>query len=174
MRRIHTGTFFFLFLLSALTPLGFSQLRNLSQFTRDRVRQDQTYFILHDNGTAEYVWSSEWTHTTAYAYEGKSAIFVWHFKDGTKAYSQQGKGVGEIGKNSGYFLTDKSAELEDIHGKKFQPMTLGNYPVKVELWIGEISDSKGYSPEVLGDEVCIQAPGIEYNISYRSTDCPHD
>lgn len=172
MHRIPRCTFL-LILLSFLTPSGFSQLRNLSEYTQDRIKPDQTYFVLHDTGSAEFAWASEWTHMTANTYDGKSAIFVWHFKDGSKAYSQQGTGIGDIGKNSGYLLTDKSADLEDIHRKKIQPLTLNNYPVKVELWIGEINDSKGYSPEAFGDEVCIQAPGIEYNVSYRFSECPH-
>jgi len=172
MHRIIRGTFF-LFLLSVLATSGVSQLRNLSQHTRDRINPERTNFVLHDNGSAEFVWSSEWTHMTANAYDGKSAIFVWHFKDGSKAYSQQGMGIGEIGKNSGYLVTDKSADLEDIHRKKIQPLTLNNYPVKVELWVGEIGDSEGYSLEFLGDDACVQVSKIEYNIPYRFSECPH-
>ena len=172
MRRIIPGIFFVV-LLSVLIASGFSQLRNISQYTRDRINPDQTYFVLHDNGSAEFVWSSEWTQMTAMAYDGRSAIFVWHFKDGSKAYSQQGRGIGEIGKNTGYLVTDKSAGLEDIHRKKIQPLTLNNYPVKVELWVGDIGDSQGYSPEFLGDDACVSVPGIEYNILYRFSECPH-
>lgn len=173
MHRMIRSTFF-LVLLSVLTASGFSQLRNLSQYTRDRIIPDRTYFVLHDNGSAEFVWASEWTHMTANAYDGKSAIFVWHFKDGSKAYSQQGIGIGEIGKSMGYLVTDKSANLEDIHRKKIQPLTLNNYPVKVELWVGQVGDSEGYSLEFLGDDACVQAPSIEQNITYRFSECPHN
>ena len=172
MHRILKGTFV-LILLSVLTASGISQLRNLSQYTRDRINPERTYFVLHDTGSAEFVWSSEWTHMTANANDEKSAIFVWHFKDGSKAYSQQGQGIGEIGKNSGYLVTDKAADLEDIHRKKIQPLKIDNYPVKVELWVGEISESGGYSLEFLGDDACMQTPRIEYNVSYRFAACPH-
>jgi hypothetical protein len=161
----------FILLLGGLSSFAVSQLRNLSEFTQDRINTAQTYFVLHDNGDAEFVWASEWTHTTANANDGKAAIIIWYFKDGSKAYSQQGEGIGEIGKNSGYSLTNKSSSLEDIHRKKLQPLTRMNYPVKVELWIGEMGDSTGYSPEMLGDEACFQAAGIEYNTSYRFSTC---
>jgi hypothetical protein len=171
MHHIRRSTLF-LVLLSVLAPSGFSQLRNLSEYTQDRINPTKTYFVLHETGSAEFVWSSEWTHTTANALDGKSAIFVWQFKDGSKAYSQQGVGIGEIGKSSGYLLTDKSADLEDIHRKKIQPLTLNNYPVKVELWIGGIGDSEGYSLEIHGDDACVQTPSIKYNIPYSFSECP--
>ena len=157
--------------MGSLGPFANSQLRNLSQYTRDRINTAQTCFVLHDTGDAEYVWVSEWTHATAYAADGKSAILVWHFKDGSKAYSQQGKGVGEFGKTTGYLITDKSPDLEDLHRKKIQPLTRDNYPVKLELWIGEIVDSTGYAPEAKGDEVCFNAAAIEYNIPYHFSSC---
>jgi hypothetical protein len=172
MRHTIIRGVFFLILLSVLSASGVSQLRNLSPYTRDRINPERTYFVLRDNGSAEFVWSSEWTHMTANAYDGKSAIFVWHFKDGSKAYSQQGLGIGEFGKNSGYLVTDKSADLEDIHRKKIQPLTLNNYPVKVELWVGEVSESEGYSLEFLGDDACVQTPSIKYNVTYSFTACP--
>lgn len=162
---------FLMFLVSILSPFANSQLRNFSQYNRDRINTDQTRFVLHDTGEAEYVWVSEWNHATAYAYDGKSAIVVWHFKDGTKAYSQQGEGVGEFGKTTGYLITDTSPYLEDIHRKKIQPLTRDNIPVKIELWIGEIVDSTGYVPEFKGDEACFQAAAIEYEISYYFSEC---
>ena len=171
MRRTIRGTFF-LVLLSALALSGFSQLRNLSQFTQDRINPERTYFILHENGSAEFSWASEWTHMTANAYEDKAAIFVWHFKDGSKAYAQQGSGIGEIGKNSGYLLVEKAGDLEDIHRKKIQPLTLNNYPIKIELWIGTIKDPAEYALETLGDEACFPPSKIEYNSTYRSAECP--
>jgi hypothetical protein len=163
--------FFLVLLIGGMSPFAISQLRNISEFLQDRINNDQTYFVLHDEGNAEFAWASEWTTATAYANDGKSIILVWHFKDGTKAYSQQGEGIAELGKNSGYLLKNKSRNLEDLHRKKIQPLTLGNYPVKIELWIGEIGDSKGYSPEVLGDEACFIAPEIGYKNTYHFSGC---
>jgi hypothetical protein len=162
---------FLVFLLNAISPPAFSQLRNISQYSQDRINTEQTYFVLHDTGVAEFGWASEWTHMTPLANEGKSAMFLWNFKDGSKAYSTQEQDVGEIGKSLGFLLTGKSSNLEDVHHKKIQLLTLNNYPVKVELWIGEIGDSAGFSPEVLGDAVCLDAPGIEHNRSYHFSSC---
>jgi hypothetical protein len=162
---------FLLFLLIIAGPPGICQLRNLSEYDVDRINTERTHFVLHDTGKAEFVWSSEWTHVTAYANDGKSAIVIWHFRDGSKAYSQQGEGIGEFGKNAGYLIANQASNLEDIRGGKIQPMTLDNYPVKVELWIGEIGEDKSYSPEMMGDEACFNEPGIEYNISYHFSGC---
>ena len=162
---------YFTILMSSIIPFANAQLRNMSEYTQDRINTEQTYFVLHDTGEAEYVWVSEWTHTTAYAADGKSAILVWHFKDGKKAYSQQGEGVGEFGKTTGYLITDTSRVLEDIHRNKIQPLSLVNYPVKIELWIGKIEDSTGYAPEAKGDEACFKAPAIEYNIQWHFSSC---
>jgi hypothetical protein len=170
MRRYKRAVLLML-LVGILSPFAISQLRNLSEYSRDCINTAQTHFVLHDTGAAEFGWASEWTHTTANANDGKSAIFIWHFKDGSKAYSEQGDGIGEIGKNSSYLLTNASSNLEDIHRKKIQPLTLNNYPVKVELWIGEIGNSAGYSPEILGDEACFKASSIEYNTSYKFSSC---
>jgi len=173
MRRCKKAVFLML-LMGSLIPFVSSQLRNFSEYNRDRINVEQTYFVLHDTGDAEYVWTSEWTHITAYANDSKSAILVWHFKDGLKAYSQQGEGIGEFGKNTGYLITDKSNKLDDLHCKKIQPLTRDNYPVKVELWIGEIGDSTGYLLEAVGDEVCFKAAAIEYNIPYYFSGCRAD
>jgi hypothetical protein len=170
MRHCQKAVFLML-LVGILSPFAISQLRNLSEYSQDRINIARTYFVLHETGKAEFVWTSEWTHTTANANDGKSAIFIWHFKDGSKAYSEQGEGIGEIGKNSGYLLTNAASNLEDIHRKKIQPLTRNNYPVKVELWIGEIGDSTGYSPELLGDEACFKASSIEYGISHKFSGC---
>ncbi len=165
---------FLLFLMIAMRPSANSQLRNMSEYSQDRINLDKTYFVLHDNGAAEFVWASEWTHDTANAYDGKSAIFVWHFADGSKAYSQQGEGIGMIGRNAGFLLTDKASSLEDIHRNKIQPLTRSNFPVKVELWIGEIAEATGYKPENQGDEACLDASSIEYNKPYHFSDCKSD
>ena len=150
--------------LSAASPFGFAHLRNLSEYSHDCIHIDQTSFALRENNAADFQWASEWTHTTAYAHPDKKAIFVWKFKDGIKAYSHQGDFIlGDLGKATGYLITGQSANLEDIHGKKIQPMTPSNYPVEFELWIGEIEDSTGYAPENLLDKVCFDAQSIRLN-----------
>jgi hypothetical protein len=161
-------------LLIVMSSSSVSQLRNISEYSQDRINTDLTCFVLHDTVAAEFVWASEWTHMTVNANESKSAIFVWHFKDGSKAYSQQGEGIDAIGKSSGFLLTNKAANLEDIQRRKIQPLTRNNYPVKVELWIGEIEDSTGYKPEAMGDEACFNSQGIEYNTLYYFSNCRPD
>jgi hypothetical protein len=165
---------FLVLLIGFFGPVAMSQLRNISEFTQDRINTAQTSFLLRDTGKAEYVWASEWTTSTAYAADGKSAILIWYFKDGSKAYSQQGDGIGEFGKTTGYLIKDKADNLEDIHGKKIQLLTRDNYPVKIELWIGDVGDSTGYSPEVKGGEVCFKDAAIEYNVSYHFSACPEN
>lgn len=162
---------FFVLLLTCATVYAHAQLRNFSEYNRDRINTDQTYFVLHDTGIAEYAWASEWTHSTAYAADGKSAILVWHFKDGQKAYSQQGEGIGEFGKTTGYLISDTSGHLQDIHGNRIQPMSVNNYPVKIELWIGDVEDSTGFKPEAKGDEICFEASAITHDSTYYFSDC---
>jgi len=162
---------FLILLISGPILYASAQLRNMSQYSRDRINTEQTGFVLHNTGEAEYVWVSEWTHMTAYAAADKAAILVWHFKDGTKAYSQQGEGVGEFGKTTGYLITDKAAELEDVHRRKIQPLSRGNFPVKIELWIGEIDGSTGYLLQEKGDEACFEADAVEYDTPYHFTSC---
>ncbi len=148
-------------LLSMASPSGFAQLRNLSEYSHDCINVDQTVFVLREKDTAEFHWASEWTHTTAYAQPEKEAIFAWKFKDGSKAYSNQGDFIlGDLGKATGYLIIGKSANLEDINGKKIQPLTSANYPVELELWIGEIDGSTGYKPEHLLDKVCFEGSSI--------------
>jgi hypothetical protein len=169
--RCLTRTAFLLFLLNGISQTAFSQLRNLSEYSQDRISTDKTYFVLQDTGKAEFGWGSEWTHMTVNANVDKSAMFLWYFKDGSKAYSLQAEDMGEIGKSSGFLLAGQSSNLEDIRRKKIQPLTRNNYPVKVELWIGKIDDSTGFSLEIVGDAVCLDAPGIEYNHSYHFSSC---
>ena len=158
-------------LLSAANPYAFSQLRNLSEYSQDCIHSDKTYFVLHDTGIADFGWASQWTHTTANAYPDKAAMFLWKFKDGSKAYARQGDRIGDLGQATGYLVADHAATLEDVHRKEIQPMTIANYPVEVELWIGEIGDSTGFSPEMLADKACFDAPRIEFNRTYRSSEC---
>jgi hypothetical protein len=170
--RNATRASLFIFLLGAVSSIGLSQLRNLSQFERDCLNRKGTYFILRDGGEAEFGWASEWTHITSNANDGKAAIVVWHFKDGSKAYSLQAENIGEIGMNSGYFLTAKSSNLEDVHRKKIQPLTKTNFPIKVELWIGALDNESGYSFDLFGDVLCFNEAKIEQNRTYQFTDCP--
>jgi hypothetical protein len=160
-------------LLMGMSSSGSAQLRNNSEYMQDSINPDKTYFILHDTGAAEFGWASEWSNASADFYSEKSAIFLWHFKDGSKFYSLQEQQIGEIGKNSGFLLTRKSSKLEDIHRKSMQPLTQDNYPVRVELWIGEVGDLNGFSPEIPGAALCLKAPGqkIEYNRPYHFSLC---
>ena len=169
--RQFPGAAFLLSFLIATSSQGFSQLRNLSPYERDCINTDQTHFVLHEAGAADFKWASEWTHMTANAIPEKSAMFVWHFKDGTKAYARQGDFIGDAGGIKGYLFTDQDSSLEDIHRKKIQPMTLKNYPVKVELWIGEVGDATGFAPETMVDAACFDAQTIEYEKPYHFADC---
>ena len=171
MRHTFSMAFMAVFLIAA-SPSGFSQLRNLSEYTQDCIHISQTSFVLREKDSAEFQWASEWTHTTAYAYPDKKAIFIWKFKDGSKAYSHQGDFlIGDLGKATGYFITGQSANLEDAHGKKIQPMTAANYPVEFELWIGEIDDATGYAPEMLLDRVCYEPQSIQLNSPQHFSRC---
>jgi hypothetical protein len=170
--RFAIGTSLIVFLMTAMSSSGFSQLRNLSEYLQDCINVEKTYFILRDTDVTEFGWASEWTHVTANATEGKAAIFLWHFKDGSKAYSLQVEDIGDIGKNSGYLLANKSANLEDVHRKKIQPLTRNNFPVKVELWIGTIENEAGYTLETLGDAACFNESKIENNRTYHFSECP--
>jgi hypothetical protein len=171
--RLATKVSVLLFLFAAMSSSGFSQLRNLSEYSQDRINPDKTYFILRDTGATEFGWASEWTHVTANSMEGKSAIFLWHFKDGSKAYSLQAEDIGDIGKNAGYLLANKSSNLEDVHRKKIQPMARNNFPVKVELWIGKIENEAGYILEMLGDSACLKETTIENNRTCHFSECSH-
>jgi hypothetical protein len=159
-------------LLGAAIPSGYSQLRNLSEYSLDCINVDQTDFTLREKDAAEFRWASEWTHTTAYAYPDKKAIFVWKFKNGSKAYTNQGDFfLGDLGKASGYLITGQSTNLEDVRRKGIQPMTASNYPVELELWIGEIEDSTGYAPETLLDKVCYDGQSIQLDHPHRFSRC---
>ena len=107
-----------LIILIAALPLAYSQLRNHSPYDQDRINPEQTGFILHDNGTVDFQWTSEWTEMTAQSCNDEAAIFIWHLKDGTKAYSRQGELVADFGKSTAYLLAQKSSTLEDASGKK--------------------------------------------------------
>lgn len=159
------------FLLCAVSLPGFSQLRYNSEYTQDRINTEQTSFMLRDSGAAEYHCASEWTTMTVQSYLNNAAMFVWHFKDGTKAYTRQVEYVGDIGKLTEFLTTNQTPRLEDRQGKKIQPLTRDNYPVRVEVWIGEFTDSDGHKPEILIDQVCCEAQTIEYNQPYYFVQC---
>jgi hypothetical protein len=159
------------FLLNITPPPGFSQLWNISDYLHDRINTEETYFILHDTGEAEFAWASEWTNDTVQNNENRSAMFLWHFKDGTIAYSLQQQFIGDIGKNAGFLVTAQSQHLEDIHRNQIQPLSRNNYPVKVELWIGNVGHSNGFSPEFMGEAVCLNVQSIEPDRKYLFSGC---
>ena len=158
---LHTGALF-----------AFSQLRNASPYVQDRINIENTYFVLYDANEADFSWASEWTQTTARTQAEMTALFKWHFKDGSVAYTRQGQYVGDIGMFQPYLLTDESKNLKDIHGDPVQPMTLANYPVKIELWVGTAEDQKDFKPEILVDSLCFNEEKIEYGYAYYFYDCP--
>lgn len=156
---------------NAIASSGFSQLRMPSPYFQDRINPEATYFVLYDKNTAEFGWSTEWTQTTARTSDYGTATFLWHFKDGTQAYMNQEGYIGDFGMLKGYLETKTASELKDNKGNVVQPMTLKNYPVKIELWIGATVDEAGYASEILVDAVCFEADTIEYGHSYYFTSC---
>jgi hypothetical protein len=165
------GVSFFAFLLCAVCPSVFSQLRYNSEYSQDRINTDLASFMLHDSGAAEYQCASEWTTMTIQSYLNNTVVFLWHFRDGTKAFARQAEYVGDIGKLTGYLVSNKTPDLEDQQGKKIQPMTRNNPPVRVEVWIGDFADSKGYSTDMLIDKACFDAQAVEYNQLYHFEAC---
>jgi hypothetical protein len=159
-------------LLITAAPSGFPQLRYISPYSEDRINTDQTFFVLKNPTTALFGWASEWTQLTVQNYEDNQAIFLWHFKDGTKAYSRYVEyDIGDAGKSTSYLLKSNSSDLEDASRKKIQPLTLSNYPVKIELWVGEVS-STGYRLDTMMGESCLDAKSIELGRTYHFSDCP--
>jgi len=171
MRRI-AGIALFTFLLQFSSLECFSQLRSPSEFNRDGINIEHTYFVLYDATEAGFGWASEWTQTTARTYADKTAFFKWHFKDGSFAFTRQGDHIGDIGMITKYLLTDESGKLSDIKGNAIQPMTLDNYPVKIELWLGTKEDREDIKPEILVDAVCNDQTDIQYGYAYYFNDCP--
>ncbi len=170
MRPI-VGVTIFLFCLTIAVPAGMPQLRNLSNYGQDCINVDQTYFALHDSGAAEFVWASEWTHLSANNFPEKMVMLIWHFRDGSKAYSRVIDQLGDAGGSTGYYLAGKATSLKDAHDKTIQPMTRENYPVKIELFVGDYTESKGYVPETLVDNACLVAQKIDINHQYFFTPC---
>ena len=150
---------------------GYPQLRYNSDYALDRVNPELTSFTLHDTGAAEYQCASEWTTLTVQTNLTKTAMFLWHFNDGTKAFARQVEYVGDIGARTDFLMVNQFSNLEDKLGKKVQPMTRENFPVKVEVWIGEFGESGGYSPEILVDKACFDLKSIEMNHPYSSKAC---
>jgi hypothetical protein len=170
MRQLCKAAFFVAFLFTFDHP-GFAQLRYSSDYSVDRINTDQTSFTLHSSGSAEYRCASEWTTMTIQINLTKTAMFVWHFKDGTKAFARQVEYVGDIGARTEFLMINPFSELEDKQGKKIQPMTRDSFPVKVEVWIGEFGDSNGYSPESMIDKACFDSQAIEYDRPYLFKGC---
>jgi hypothetical protein len=165
---IRVGLLLFFFLSAGVS--GISQLRNLSNYGQDCINIEKTYFVLNDTGSAEFVWASEWTHISANNFPEKTAMLVWNFKNGSKAYSRVIEQLGDAGGSTGYFLSGKSSTLEDGQGKSIQPMTRDNYPVKIELCLGEMENSK-FMPDTLVDVVCLESAKIDYGHQYYFTHC---
>jgi flagellar basal body rod protein FlgG len=109
---------------------------------------------------------------TAQSFPDRAAIFVWHFGDGTKAYSRQGEFIGDLGRLTGYLVSQQAPELEDRDRRKIQPLSKANFPTRVELWIGEAGEETGYVPEVQGDHACFGAASIEVGRFYPFSECP--
>jgi hypothetical protein len=170
MRQLCKTAFLVVFLAAFNYP-GVAQLRYSSDYSVDRINTEQTSFTLHNSGSAEYRCASEWTTMTIQTNLTKTAVFVWHFKNGTKAFARQVEYVGDIGAQTEFLMINPFTELEDKRGKKIQPMTRDSFPVKVEVWIGEFSDSDGYSPESLIDKACFDSQTIEYDRVYQSINC---
>ena len=170
MRQL-TGIALFSFLLHIAGSPGFAQLRAPSEYNRDGINIDNTYFVLYDTNEAVYGWASQWTQITAETYEDKILFFKWHFKDGSSAFTRQGEHVGDIGMITKYLLTDESGNLKDAKGNAVQPMTLKNYPVKIELWMGIVEDQAGFKPEILVDSLCNDQKSIQYGYGYYFHSC---
>ena len=164
-------TVLLLSLLHTAAPYALSQLRNASPYVQDRINIENTWFVLYEANEAEFGWASEWTQSTARTQAEKTALFKWHFKDGSAAYTRQGQYIGDIGMFLAYLLTDKSESLKDIHGGPVQPMTLANYPVKIELWMGTAGEHEDFKPEILIDSLCFNEEKIEYGYAYYFYDC---
>jgi hypothetical protein len=171
MAPLKKVAFLLIILVAAFSP-AYSQLRMHSPYEQDRINPDQTGFILHDDGTADFLWASEWTELTAQSCSDEVALFVWYFKDGTKAYTRHRDYITDFGKNSGYLLAQKSSSLEDARGNNIRPLTKNNFPIKVELWIGEAGETKEYSLKAIVDYLCLSASSIEPNRTYHFSDCP--
>jgi hypothetical protein len=156
-------------LLIGINPSSFCQLRNISPYSEDRINTDKTYFMLKDATTASFAWSSEWTQGTVQDFAEKHPLFVWHFKDGSKAYSLHGGYFGDLGQGVPYMLTNEAGNLESAKKDKIQPLTSTNFPVRVELWIGE--DQPDFKPETRVDAACFEGQKIESGRVYYFSDC---
>jgi len=163
----HILIVFLVFLFNAVASSGFSQLRMPSPYFQDRINWEATHFVLHDDNSAGFGWASEWTQETALTFDRTTAIFLWHFKDGSGAYAKQGDYISDFGMLRNYFAKEEASELKDGKGKPVQPMTLKNYPVKIELWIGTADETTGFTTETLVDAACFESDTIEYGNEYH-------
>jgi hypothetical protein len=158
--------------MTAVSAAGFCQLRLNSPYYEDRINTDHTYFVLYDSSSAYFVWTSEWTQPTVQRHYDKPAVFFWCFKDGTVAYSRQLERLEPVGKNLQYIQTSEAPDLLDARGNPTRPLTLENYPVKLELWITGATDDNPFSPLELIDTVCLGEQEIEYEYGYYFSECP--
>lgn len=156
--------------LNVAIPSAFSQLRNISPYSQDRIDLDATYFLLEDDGSAHFVWASEWTLYTSIDHAGRSALLLWRFKDGSSGYVPMAENIGEAGRSLGYRLSGTLSTLNDASGKPVQTLTRSNPPVRVELWLGK-ADDPGFAPETLVDKACSEPSGIEPGRAYHFGAC---
>jgi len=147
-------------------------LRYNSDYSVDRINLEETCFLLRDSGAAEYRCASEWTTLTVQTNLTRAVFFVWHFKDGTKGFARQAEYAGDIGVRTEFFMTHSFTDLEDQKGKKLQPLSRDNYPVRVEVWLGESEAASGYIPEIPIDKACLDVQTIEFNRPYYFKVCP--
>jgi len=159
-------------MLGIASPSGFAQLRYNSDYSMDRINTEQTSFLLKSSGVAQYHCSSEWTTLTVQTNLTRTVFFVWHFKDGTKGFARQVEYIGDIGVRTEFLLTHSIADLEDQRGNKIQPLTRDNFPIRVEVWIGESEAASGYITEIMIDKACLDAQTIEFNRPYHFKICP--
>jgi hypothetical protein len=155
----------------AAGPFAFSQLRNTSPYVNDRINIENTWFVIYEPNEAGFGWASEWTQTTARNHAEGNALFKWHFKDGSVAFTEQVQLVGDIGMYLPYLLKEEAETLKDVHGKPVQPLTLDNYPVKIELWIGTPGESADFKPAILVESLCFNEESIEYGYAYYFYGC---
>ena len=88
--RFCVKTVLLLLVLSTAILTGFAQLRRPSEYMQDRINPEKTFFVLHDSGTAEFGWASEWTMYTSMDHVGQSA--------GGGVYSRGGRNRGAFGR----------------------------------------------------------------------------
>ena len=146
-------------LITVSEPFTYGQ----AGFPEDRIDTVNTTFAFGPN----FRWSSEWTSETVATHGDKNVMFLWHFKDGTVGYVFNGNHLSDA-PLVGYRMSNAGASpLEDINRNSIQPLTLTNFPVKVELYLGESEFFTTYVPQILIDTVCFGGESIESGQVYH-------